>query len=83
MIYHFLVYATKTSCSYCYWLVYQIIFQRRFFVLKLKKQVFIMLLKNAVRKLFYPLSKCPGGHPILHRGLKLNSNISAGKYEKN
>ena len=26
------------------------------------------------------LSKCPGGHPILHKGLKLNSKISAGKY---
>ena len=29
------------------------------------------------------LSKCPGGHPILHRVLKLNSKISAGKYNKN
>ena len=28
------------------------------------------------------LSMCPGGHPILHRGLKLNSKISAGKYKK-
>ena len=28
------------------------------------------------------LSKCPGGHPILRRGLKLNSNISAGKCKK-
>ena len=26
------------------------------------------------------LSKCPGGHPILHKGLKLNSKISARKY---
>ena len=26
------------------------------------------------------LSKCPGGHPILHKGLKLNSKISVGKY---
>ena len=30
----------------------------------------------------YFLSKCPGGHPILHRGLKLNSKISAKKYKK-
>ena len=29
------------------------------------------------------LSKYPGGHPILHRELKLNSKISAGKYKKN
>ena len=29
------------------------------------------------------LSMCPGGHPILYRGLKLNSKISAGKYKKN
>ena len=26
----------------------------------------------------YTLSKCPGDHPILHRGLKLNSVISTG-----
>ena len=30
----------------------------------------------------YTVSKCPGGHPILHHGLKLNPNISAGKYKK-
>ena len=29
------------------------------------------------------MSKCPGVNPILHRGLKLNSKISAGKYKKN
>ena len=28
------------------------------------------------------LSKYPDGHPILYRGLKLNSKISAGKYKK-
>ena len=29
------------------------------------------------------LSKCPSGHPISHRGLKLNSKISAEKdYKK-
>ena len=28
------------------------------------------------------LFKCPGDHPILHRGLKLNSNISVEKYKK-
>ena len=28
------------------------------------------------------LSKCPDGYPILHRELKLNSKISAGKYKK-
>ena len=33
-------------------------------------------------KLRYTLSKCPGSHPILHRGLKLNSEISVGKYKK-
>ena len=31
----------------------------------------------------YTVSKCPGGHPILHHELKLNPNISAGKYKKN
>ena len=30
----------------------------------------------------YTLPKCPGGHQILHRELKLNSKISAAKYEK-
>ena len=38
------------------------------------------------RTKLYPgntLSKCPSGHPILHQGLKLNSKISAEKYEKN
>ena len=34
-------------------------------------------------KLGNTLSNCPGGHPILHRGWKLYSTISAGKYEKN
>ena len=29
------------------------------------------------------LSKCPGGHSILHRVFKLNSKKSAGKYKKN
>ena len=28
------------------------------------------------------LFKCPGDHPILHPGLKLNSNISVEKYKK-
>ena len=28
------------------------------------------------------LSKCPGGHSILHWRLKLNSKILAGKYKK-
>ena len=28
------------------------------------------------------LSKCPGRHPILHGGLKLNSKNSAGEYLK-
>ena len=28
-------------------------------------------------------SKYPGGHPILHRGWKLNSNKSVGKYKGN
>ena len=28
------------------------------------------------------LSKCPGGHQILHRGLKLNSKNSVGKYKR-
>ena len=32
--------------------------------------------------LWYTLSKCPGGHPILHRWLKLNLKNSAGKYKK-
>ena len=27
-------------------------------------------------------AKCPGGHPILHQGLKLNSKISVEKYIK-
>ena len=27
-------------------------------------------------------SKCPGGYPILHRGLKLNSKILARNYKK-
>ena len=31
----------------------------------------------------YILSKCPSVNPILHRKLKLNSKISAGKYKKN
>ena len=31
---------------------------------------------------YYTLSKSPGGHPILHQGLKLNSKISAWKYKK-
>ena len=26
------------------------------------------------------LSKCPAGHPVLHRGLKLNSKIVMGQY---
>ena len=26
--------------------------------------------------------KSPCGHPVLHRGLKLNSEISVGKYKK-
>ena len=26
----------------------------------------------------YTLSECPGGHPILHQGIKLNSKNSAG-----
>ena len=30
----------------------------------------------------YILPKCPGGHPILHRGLKFNWNVSLGKYKK-
>ena len=30
----------------------------------------------------YTLSKCPGGHPIFQRRLKLNLNISVGKYIK-
>ena len=28
-------------------------------------------------------SKCPGGRPILHRGLKLNLKISAEKLKQN
>ena len=28
------------------------------------------------------LSMCPGGHPILYRGLKLSSKISAGNIKK-
>ena len=28
------------------------------------------------------LSKCPGGHPVLHQGSKLNWKISAVKYKK-
>ena len=28
-------------------------------------------------------SKNPGGHPILHRGWKLNSNKSVAKYKRN
>ena len=37
-----------------------------------------------VSKIPFPntLSKCPGDHPILHRGSKLNSKISVGKYKK-
>ena len=37
-------------------------------------------LKNCLlifKNLPYTLSKCPGGHPVLHRGLKLNSKILA------
>ena len=30
----------------------------------------------------YTLSKYPGGNPIFHRGLKLNSTLLWGKYEK-
>ena len=35
------------------------------------------------RDLNNTLSKCPGGHPISRRELKLNSKISAGKNKKN
>ena len=31
-------------------------------------------------RFLYNLPKCPGGHPISHRGLKLILKISAGKY---
>ena len=31
----------------------------------------------------YTLSKCPGDHPVLHQGSKLNWKISVGKYKKN
>ena len=31
---------------------------------------------------WYNLSKCPGAHQILHRGLKLNSKNLMGKYKK-
>ena len=33
-------------------------------------------------RIFDTLPKCPGGHPILHQGLKLNSKISTRKYKK-
>ena len=41
--------------------------------------------KKKEQKLYFhnTLSKSPDGHPILHWELKLNSNISAGKYRKN
>ena len=45
---------------------------------KVKKSDFFkkyLLLKS-------PKPKCPGGHQILLRGLKLNSKISARKYIK-
>ena len=32
--------------------------------------------------IFNTLPKCPGGYPILHRWLKLNSKISVAKYKK-
>ena len=45
---------------------------------------FCVVLHPLISRIFvyYTLSKSPGGHPILHQGLKLNSKISAGKYKK-
>ena len=37
---------------------------------------------RGLNNMFYTLTKCTGGHPILHRGLKLNSKILAGKCKK-
>ena len=41
--------------------------------------------KKKEKKLYFhnTLSNSPDGDPILHWELKLNSNISAGKYRKN
>ena len=47
---------------------------------KLFYQLVVLInIKKFTAKHLYTLSNCPGGHPILHRGLKLNSKNSAGK----
>ena len=43
----------------------------------------IILKMKGVATSSYTLSKCPGGHQILHRGLKINLKNSAVKYTKN
>ena len=43
---------------------------------------FTILDSVSVSSYIYTLSKCPGGYPILHGGLKWNSKNSAGKYKK-
>ena len=42
----------------------------------------IMVTKTPATNFPYTLSKCPGGYPILHRGLKLNSKNSAVNIKK-
>ena len=46
------------------------------------KDVLSYLVVSKVLWYKHTLSKCPGGYSILHRGFKLNSKISAGKYKK-
>ena len=43
---------------------------------------FKTVLTLATRRGADTLPKCPGSHPILHLGLKLNPSISAVKYQK-
>ena len=44
--------------------------------------LFPLILSHLGIPLFQTLPKWPCGHPILHRGLKLNSKNSARKYKK-
>ena len=78
----------QMNCAYFYLFIYLFICLNFYllFYLFIYSSIysFIQLFSFLFIQLFlqYTLSKCPGGHPILHPGLKLHLKISAGKYEK-
>ena len=63
------------ACKALDWIKYQF--------LESTSQIFLNCFKKDYSSVIkYTLSKFPGGHPILHQGLKLNSKISAGNIKK-